>query len=75
MESGARPELNAQRYAVCGVTPRISEDSHWTARSGKASEANAASPETLVRALRMKGYLNLWKVRKFAFRVGNNEKY
>ena len=75
MEAGARPELNAQRYAVCGKLPLTSENSHWTARSGKASDVIAASPETLVRAFRMKGYLNFWKVRKFAFRVGNNEKH
>ena len=43
--------------------------------SGKASFVNAASPETLVHALRMKGYLNFWELRKFGSREGKNEKF
>ena len=62
--------------------PRVKPDNlskdcynHWSQLVPGRLVPNSASPETLVHALRMKGYLNLWKVRKFAFRVGNNEKY
>jgi len=48
---------------------------HWSQPVPGRLVPNAASPETLVRAFRMKGYLIFWKVRKFAFRVGNNEKH
>ena len=71
MESGARPELNAQRYAVQNTKKQQPLERHALGRLF----VNAASPETLVHAHRMKGYLNLWEVRKFASRVGKNEKY
>jgi len=51
------------------------KNSHWNFMFWEGFICDTASPETLVRALRMKGYLNFWKVRKFAFRVGKNEKY
>lgn len=75
MESGERPELNAQRYAVLSSPEGTlqKKDSHWN-NSGKAFFVNAASPETLVHALRMRGNLNFWELRKFGSREGKNEK-
>ena len=51
--------------------------SHWvlvSGKSGKASSVSSLSPETLVRALRMKGNLIFWELRKFDSRVGKKMK-
>ena len=48
---------------------------HWDFLFWEGFFVNAASPETLVHALRMRGNLNFWELRKFGSREGKNEKF
>ena len=79
MEAGARPELNAQRYAERWLS--LSKPPYGIVRTTGTSTVlgrlilTAVSPETLVHAFRMKGYLNFWELRSLGSREGNNEKF